>query len=71
MSDDYEEGKSAHRVYHASQAFAGLSRHITAEDAAKLFLPNVPQDMMQVSRPLPKARQEWIRGWKDAEAAGS
>ena len=61
--DYFEKGKADREVYFTSQGFASLSRNIKPEDAAKLFLPNEVEDMMQVTRPFSKSKREWLRGW--------
>jgi len=66
--DMYEEGRQARQGFITSQGYMGLSRNITAKDAMKVFLPPVPQDMMQVQRPLPAGNKKWINGWEDAKA---
>ena len=66
--DYFEEGRKACRTYYASQAFAGLTRSIKAEDAIKLFWPPVDEMQIMVSTPLPKPRQKWIAGFKKEQA---
>ena len=55
MSDEeinyYEQGREQCRVYYNSQAYAGLTRAIKAEDAIKLFWPNVDEMQIMVSMP--------------------
>ena len=60
----FEQGQKQCREYYASQAFAGLTRNIKAEDAIKLFWPPVDEMLIMVSTPLPKPRQKWIAGFK-------
>jgi len=64
----FEEGKHAAVAYYASQGFSGLSRNISAEDAAKLFLPNLRESMMTIATPYPKPRQKWLAGFKKGQA---
>lgn len=68
MTDYYEQGREACRVYYKSQAFAGLTRNITAEEAVKLFWPNVDEQHIMVAMPLPKPRQKWIAGFKKEQS---
>jgi len=63
----FDEGKHAAVAYYASQGFAGLSRNISAEDAAKLFLPNLSESMMTIATPYPKPRQKWLAGFKKGQ----
>lgn len=64
----FDEGKQAAVAYYSSQGFAGLSRSISAEDAAKLFLPNLNESMMTIATPYPKPRQKWLAGFKKGQA---
>ncbi len=64
----YEEGRRDRNRFLFSQGFASLSRNITATDAMRLFLPPVKNDMVQMSRPLPKPFQDWVDGWNDCKA---
>jgi len=66
--DMYQQGRQDCQGFIKSQGYMGLSRNILAKDAMKVFLPPVPQDMMQVQRPLPKPYADWVKGWKDAKA---
>lgn len=60
----FEQGQKACREYYASQAFAGLTRGVKAEEAIKLFLPPVDEQLIQVAMPLPKPRQKWLAGFR-------
>ena len=67
MTDEinyFEQGQSDCRAYYTSQAYAGLTRNIKAEQAMKLFWPNVEEAQVMISMPLPKSRQKWIAGFK-------
>jgi len=59
-----EAGYQAAKTYYTSQFHASYTRHVRAEDAAKLFLPPVAEMLVQMETPLPKPRQEWIAGFK-------
>jgi hypothetical protein len=62
--DHFKQGQKACREYYASQAFSGLTRAVKAEQAIKLFLPPVEEQLIQVAMPLPKPRQKWLAGFK-------
>lgn len=65
---NYEEGRKARKGYVVSQHYAGLSNNITPDTAMKIFLPPIINDKMEIQRPLPKDRKEWVRGWNDEVA---
>jgi len=68
MSDiDYLEGARACQVFYKSKQFAGFTRPIHAEDAAKLFLPPITEYLTQVTSPLPKPRKDWIKGFREEQ----
>lgn len=64
----YLMGRAAFHAWMNSRHFAQFDRDAPTIDVMRLFLPPVPQDMMQVARPLPKHNQEWLRGFDDARA---
>lgn len=68
-NEDYLNGVRAAQIFYNSAMYAGLTRDIKAEDAIRLFLPPVEEYLTQVSSPLPKPRQDWIRGFKEEQAA--
>lgn len=65
-NDDYIAGAHAAQSYYRSHGY-GYIKDVRAEDAIKLFLPNVTEYMTQVSSPLPKPRQNWIKGFKEEQ----
>lgn len=66
MTDDYYQlGKIAYKAWATSPLLAQFDKHAPAKDVMRLFLPPVPQDMMQVARPMPKEYREWLRGFED------
>ena len=67
-NEHYFEGVRACQSYYNSQGFAGLSRYVRAEEAIKLFMPPVNEQLIQVSTPLPKPRRDWIKGFKEEQA---
>ncbi|MCK5236048.1 MAG: hypothetical protein KAR06_03600 [Deltaproteobacteria bacterium] len=66
-NEDYLEGVRAAQSYYRSQGFSGFTRDVRAEDAIKLFLPPAVEQMTQISMPLPKPRQDWLRGFKEEQ----
>ena len=66
-NEHYLEGVRAAQSYYTSQGFAGYTRHIRAEDAARLYLPPLTEQMIMVSTPLPKPRRDWLRGFKEEQ----
>ena len=68
-NEHYLEGVRAARAFYYSKHYGGLDRNLRAEDAIKLFLPPVVEYMTQVSSPLPKPRKDWIKGYKEEQAA--
>jgi len=67
----FEKGQRDCRAYYNSQAYAGLTRFVKAEEAIKLFWPPVDEMQIMVSTPLPKPRQKWIAGFKKEQKNGS
>ncbi len=65
--DMYQEGRKAAKAYYTSQGFFGFTRFVKAEDAIRLFLPPVEEALVQISTPLPKKRQAWVKGFKDQQ----
>lgn len=72
MSDDpdYQAGVEAYSVWITSPMFAQFDRNARAEDVMKWFLPPVPQDMMQMQRPLPPQYAQWLAGFNSARRTG-
>ena len=68
-NEDYLQGVRDCQNYYHGQGFAGYTRNVRAEDAIKLFLPPVQEYLTQVSSPLPKPRRDWIKGFKEEQAA--
>jgi hypothetical protein len=62
------EGARAAQAYYTSPGFAGYPRYIRAEDAARLFLPPLLEQSVQMSTPLPKPRCDWLQGFKEEQA---
>lgn len=58
------QGAAAFRSIVNSPSLHWVSKTVRAEDAMRLFLPPVIETAMGISTPLPKARQEWIKGFK-------
>ena len=72
MSANYKQaGAEAWRAFRDSDQFRQFDRDTPAEDAIRLFLPPENEDMMQVSRPLSKARRDWITGFNEARIASA
>ena len=70
MSDEhYLEGARAAQLYYNSQGYASLTRFIRAEEAIKLFLPPVTEALVQYVTPMPKPRKDWMKGFKEEQAA--
>jgi len=65
MSDSYEQGRQDRRAFTTSNLYAQFDPDISARDAMRLFMPPVPEDLMQVQRPLPPRWANWCKGWED------
>lgn len=65
---NYEAGRQDYQAWSQSPQFQQFDRGTPLRDIMRLFLPPVPEDMMQVQRPLPGPYQEWARGFREAEA---
>ena len=63
--DYYLMGKNDYYAWSRSQQFSQFNQNTPPEIIMKLFLPPIPQDMMQISRPLPFIYQEWLRGFEE------
>lgn len=68
MEIDAEGGRQAYLAWSRSKHYAMFPRDLAAEDIMKLFLPAVPQDTIQLQRPLPPNYREWLEGFRAAEA---
>ena len=68
-NEDYLNGVRAAQNYYNSKMFAGFVRDVQAKDAIRLFLPPVVEYLTQVASPLPKPRKDWIKGFKEEQAA--
>ena len=66
--DMHQQGKQDRIGFVKSQGYGSLSRDISAKDAMKVFLPPIANNLMQLSRPLPKDYQDWVNGWEDQKA---
>lgn len=65
------EGAAGYHALCTSRALASACydpRTVEAKEAMRLFLPPVPQDMVQIQRPLPEPYQAWCRGFERARA---
>jgi len=67
-NDDYLNGVRAAQSYHKAHGY-GYCKNIRAEDAIKMYWPPIEEQMVQYSSPLPKPRQDWIKGFKEEQAA--
>ena len=68
-NEHYLEGVRAAQCYYKGQAFGGFTRNVLAEDAIKLFLPPIAEALVQYVAPMPKPRKDWIKGFKEEQAA--
>ena len=68
-NEHYLAGVRAAQSYYGSQGFGGFTRNVKAEDAIKLFLPPVVEALVQYVAPMPKPRKDWIKGFKEEQAA--
>jgi len=66
---DYDEGAIAAVAWNNSPIYAQFDRTVSSEYIMSLFLPPVPQDLMQISRPLPKPYADWLRGFNEHRGA--
>ena len=66
-SEHYNAGQAAYHAWKTSPHFQQFARTAPVEEVMRLFLPPISQDLVQVSRPLPKDRQEWLQGFNDAK----
>lgn len=68
MTAHYQAGRAAYQAWVRSPACAQFSRDTPAAVAARFFLPPVEEANMQMARPLPADRADWLRGFEDARA---
>jgi len=61
----FEQGKQDRQAWDNSPQYAQFDRATPVRDIMRLFLPPVPEDTMQVARPLPKPYREWLRGFNE------
>ena len=64
--ENYEAGKQAYTAWVTSPQFAQFDKSTPVRDVMRLFLSPVPEDMMQVQRPLPQPYKDWAKGFEDA-----
>lgn len=65
--DEWEQkGYEDRRGFLTSPNFAWLPRDIDIDLAMRIYMPNIPQDLMQVQRPLPAKWKAWQTGWNKA-----
>jgi len=69
QNDHYLDGVRSAQAFYHSKHYCGFDQNIRAEDAIKLFLPPVVEYLTQVTSPLPKPRKDWIKGFKEEQAA--
>ena len=70
----YEEGKKAAIAWNTSPYYQQFDRGLKTEDIMSLFLPPIdgqPEGGLQMSTPLPRPYQEWIRGFNENRINGS
>lgn len=68
MADqDYKDGARAAIEFYNSVHFVWVVKPVLPEDAMRLFLPPVEQQMMQVQTPMPKPRKDWLKGFKEEQ----
>ena len=64
----YEDGRAAYRAWVSSPACCQFAADTPAEIAMNFFLPPVDQNGLRMAQPLPRDRQEWLRGFRDERA---
>ena len=67
-AEDFVAGRRARRAFVTSVLYAAYDNALPPEEAMKLFLPPVSESLVQIARPLPQDRQDWIRGWEEERA---
>ena len=68
-NEHYLEGVRAAQSYYNGQGYQGYTRNVRAEDAIKLFLPPVVEALVQYVTPMPEPRKDWMKGFKEEQAA--
>ena len=68
-NEHYLEGVRAAQSFYRSRYYGGFDRNIKAEDAIKFFWPPVEESLIQYTAPIPKPRKDWIKGFKEEQAA--
>lgn len=66
MTTHYQAGRDAYHAWAFSPACAQFDINAPAAVAAPFFLPPVEEANLQMSRPLPPDRLDWLRGFEDA-----
>ena len=61
----YEGGAAAAHAWNTSRQYMQYGDGLPARSVMAVFLPPVPQDLMQISRPLPNNYQAWVRGFEN------
>lgn len=65
MIDYYEKGRQDRSAWDTSPIYAQFDRDVPPDVVMKQFMPPIENDMMLVSRPMPKSHSEWLRGFKN------
>lgn len=65
--ETFESGVQCAKQFYTQKIYAQFDYEIKPELAAKIFLPNVEETMIEMQMPLPKGRQEWLRGFKQEQ----
>lgn len=64
---DFEQGKKDCESFYRSPHFAWITRYVNPRDAMKLFWPSIQEFKTEISSPLPKPRQDWLKGFKEKQ----
>ena len=65
--DHYKEGMKAAIQLYGSKHYQYISKPVRPEDAMKVFLPPIPQTLMQIPTPVPADREQWLRGFREEQ----
>lgn len=68
-NQDYLDGVRAAQAVYNSPNYAWIVKPMNPRDAMKIFWGPVNEMKMEMQMPLPQDRQDWIKGFKEEQAA--
>ena len=67
MSENYLDGVRAAQIIYDSKQYDWISKPMLPRDAMKIFMSPVVEMKIEMQMPLPKDRQEWLKGFEEEQ----